>query len=132
MSVRAIVDEYERTWAARDPGAMTTCFTPDGTYTSPGAARLSGTAIGEFADAFFAAFPDCSYEWTVVAVDGDAAAVQWVFSGTMTGALMGIPPTGGVGSARGAHLIRVVDGKLASVEAFWDNQDFFAQLGIKN
>jgi ketosteroid isomerase-like protein len=49
----------------------------------------------------------------------------------MTGPLTGIEPTGGVASVRGAHIIRLAEGELASVEAFWDNQNFFEQIGVK-
>ncbi|MGQ0625618.1 MAG: ester cyclase [Sporichthyaceae bacterium] len=131
MSISEIVEQYERTWVGRDPGAMATCFVPGGTYNAPGADNITGTAIGEFADAFFTAFPDSTYEWSTVVCGADTAAVQWVFSGTMSGELVGIAPTGGRAAVRGAHIIRVADGKVASVESFWDNQDFFDQLGIK-
>jgi predicted ester cyclase len=131
MSANEIIDRYEQTWAERDTTGMVACFAPGGTYNAPGADHLHGPAIGEFAAIFFTACPDSTYEWKTAAVDGDTVAVEWRFSGTMTGPLMDIAPTGGRGSARGAHIIRLSGGKVASVEAFWDNQDFFAQLGIK-
>jgi uncharacterized protein (TIGR02246 family) len=131
MGVSGIVERYEQTWAQRDPGAMVACFAPGATYNAPGADHLGGTAIGEFADAFFAAFPDSTYEWTTALEGDNVAAVEWVFSGTMTNPLMGIAPTGGRAAARGAHIIRLTGDRIAAVEAFWDNQGFFDQLGIK-
>ena len=68
---------------------------------------------------------------TVLAASADVVAVQWVFSGTMTGELAGIAPTGGWCSVRGAHLIRLSGDKIAWVEAYWDNLDLFRQLDIK-
>ncbi|MGQ0466089.1 MAG: ester cyclase [Sporichthyaceae bacterium] len=131
MSNHDVVENFERSWAERDPAAMVACFAPNGTYTAPGAPGLTGTAIGEFAALFFAAFPDCTYGWKVVAREGDVVAAQWTFTGTMTGALLGIEPTGGRAGVRGAHVIRLAGGQLAAVEAYWDNQGFFEQLGIK-
>ena len=131
MGISEIVERYEQTWAGRDPGAMITCFAPDGTYTAPGADHISGTAIGEFADVFFSAFPDSTYEWSTAICGDSVAAVEWVFSGTMTEPLLGIEPTGGRASARGAHIIRLSGDRIAAVEAFWDNQGFYDQLGIK-
>jgi len=131
MNAGEIVERFERSWAERDPAAMVACFAPGATYNAPGVDHASGAGIAEFAEAFFTAFPDSRYEWTTVARDGEVAAVEWTFSGTMTGPLLGIEPTGGTGSARGVHTIRLAGERLASVEAFWDNQGFFAQLGIK-
>jgi|GEM_PF-2733705 len=131
MTVDEIVDRFEQTWAGQDPRGMVACYAPGATYNAPGADHISGEAIGEFAGAFFTAFPDASYRWSVAAREGDVVAVEWVFSGTMTDSLNGIPPTGGVTSVRGAHIIRLSGDKLASVEAFWDNQGFFEELGIK-
>ena len=42
-----------------------------------------------------------------------------------------VAPSGGSCSVRGAHLIRLSGSTIASVEAFWDNLDFFQQVGIK-
>src|SRR5258708_7830118 len=129
MSVSEIVDRYERTWAERDSHGMATCFASGGTYNAPGAANVSGHHIGEFAEGFCGALPDPRYEWATAVCGEQVAAVRWEFSGTMTGSLMGIPPTGGKASARGAHIIRLSGDKLATVEAYWDNQSFFEQLG---
>ena len=132
MSSNEIVERYEQCWVERDTAGMVACFAPGGTYNAPGADHLHGAAIADFASVFFTACPDSTYEWEIVAVDGDVVAAKWRFSGTMTGPLLDIAPTGGRASARGAHILRLVGNQLASVEAYWDNQDFFAQLGIKN
>lgn len=132
MDAIEVIDRYEQTWRDKDPAGMMGCFAAGGTYTAAGADHLTGAAIGEFAEAFISAFPDYVYTWTVVAATADAAGVDWVFeSGPMKGELMGIAPTGGSAVVRGAHTIRLAGDKLTSVDAYWDNQSFYADLGIK-
>jgi predicted ester cyclase len=127
-----IVEQYEQTWKNKDSAGMVACYAPGGTYNAPGADHLTGAAIGEFAEMFMTAFPDYVYTWKVVAASADAVAADWVFeSGPMKGELMGIAPTGGSSVARGAHTIRLAGDKIASVEAYWDNQSFLTELGVK-
>ncbi|MGQ0844245.1 MAG: ester cyclase [Sporichthyaceae bacterium] len=126
-----IVERYEQCWVERNSAGMAACFTPGGTYTAPGADRIGGAQIGEFAQAFFAAFPDSRYTWNTVAVQDGVAVVEWVFAGTMTAPLLGIEPTGGVASAHGVHVVRLAADRIGSVAAYWDNQGLFEQLGVK-
>lgn len=126
-----VVEQYERAWAERDAAAMPALFTADGFYRGAGTEQLRGAGIAEYAALFAVGFPDYDYRWTTVASGNDAVALEWVFSGTMTGPLAEVAPSGGSCSIRGAHLIRLHGGKIASVEAFWDNLDFYRQVGIK-
>jgi steroid delta-isomerase-like uncharacterized protein len=126
-----VVEQYERAWADKNMTAMPGLYTDGGFYRGAGTDEIRGEDIAEYASLYAKSFPDYQYEWTVLAASDDAVAVEWVFSGTMTGELAGIAPTGGSCSVRGAHLIRLSGDKMASVEAFWDNLDFYQQLGIK-
>lgn len=126
-----VVEQYERAWAERNGAAMPALFTADGFYRGAGTEQIRGDGITEYANLYAVSFPDYDYKWTTVASGDDAVALEWVFSGTMTGPMADIAPTGGSCSVRGAHLIRLSGSKIASVEAFWDNLDLFQQLGIK-
>lgn len=126
-----VVEAYERGWADKNVTEHPGLFADGGYYRGAGTDEIRGEGIAEYASLYVNSFPDYQYEWTVLAASADAVAVEWVFSGKMTGELAGIAPTGGSCSVRGAHLIRLSGNKIASVEAFWDNLDLYQQLGIK-
>jgi predicted ester cyclase/2-polyprenyl-3-methyl-5-hydroxy-6-metoxy-1,4-benzoquinol methylase len=74
-----VTDVIKRTFEG-DPSAL------DG---HPGMASLR-----QHFPAFKAAFPDIKAELQQTLVDGDRVAMHWMFSGTHSGSLFGIPPTG--------------------------------------
>ncbi len=84
---------------------------------------------------FLTAFPDAKVEVTNVV----AAAGGWVFTehtgrGTHTGPLVGpagtIPPTGRRIELPIGELLRVEDGKIALVHAYYDGATLMRQLGV--
>jgi steroid delta-isomerase-like uncharacterized protein len=86
--------------------------------------------IAQLLSVYRAAFPDVHMCVEQQAAEGDLVATRYVFHGTHTGNLMGIPPTGKQVTMTGTTIARVVDGKM--VEA-WVNYDLFGlmqQLGV--
>lgn len=126
-----VVERYEEFWSAPgDKAAMVACFVPGGTYTAPGADALAGEAIGEFAQAFMDAFPECRLAVETIFASGGRVAATWVWtSGPMKGDLPGLPANGACAVVRGMHMIEVEGDRLRHVEAVWDNHALFAQLG---
>lgn len=126
-----VVRRYEEHWSATgDRAAMVACFAPGGTYTAPGADALTGEAIGQFAQMFVDAFPECRLEVDTIFASGNQVAAIWVFTtGPMKADLPGLPANGASAVVRGMHVIDVEGDKLRRVEAVWDNQAFLAQLG---
>ena len=52
-----------RAWNGRDANAIVALFAEGGTYSNPHAGqKLSGEAIGNYAEAVWAAFPDATFE----------------------------------------------------------------------
>ena len=65
-----------------------------------------------------------------VIAEGDKVVTRLTITGTQTGTLQGIPPTGKKFSMRGIDIFRVVDGKIVE---HWDAVDqlgMLQQLGV--
>jgi steroid delta-isomerase-like uncharacterized protein len=77
-----------------------------------------------------AAMPDCQITLEDTLCEGDRVAYRWVLTGTQTGPLRGIPPTGKRAVMSGMTIMRIADGKIV---AGWHNYDMaglLQQLGL--
>lgn len=87
-------------------------------------------AFKQFFMAFAGAVPDAHFDVEDVIAEGDKVVIRLTVTGTQTGALQGIPPTGKKFSMKGIDIFRVVDGKIVE---HWDAVDQFGmlqQLGV--
>jgi predicted ester cyclase len=84
--------------------------------------------------AFFAllrsAFPDLHYTVEVLLAEDDLVAGHVTVTGTHTGELMGIPPTGRMVRWTETHIGRFVDGKLVEHWSDNDQLSMLQQLGV--
>ena len=79
-------------------------------------------------DRFRGAFPDLKINVQSIQKSGDQVLVRWSAQGTHRGALDGIAPTGRRASAAGLTKMKIVDGKIVSTAAEWDEAALKAQL----
>jgi predicted ester cyclase len=82
------------------------------------------------AGGFRAAFPDIHVAVEDVIANGDKVVVRLTFSGTHTGPLMGMPPTGKFVTITGIAIDRIQNGKIVE---HWVNRDdlgMLQQLGM--
>ncbi|MGZ8515460.1 MAG: ester cyclase, partial [Candidatus Limnocylindrales bacterium] len=92
---KAIRRRYHDAWNAGDTGALDTILAPDVVNHSP--LQGQATGIDGFKQALQwmrAGVPDLAITIDLLVSDGDLVATRWTGSGTHTGPLMGIPPTG--------------------------------------
>ncbi len=78
----------------------------------------------QFFTNFAAAVPDAHFRLEDVIAEGDKVITRWIVTGTQTGTLQGIPPTGNRFSMTGIDIFRLNEGKLVE---HWDSVD---QLGM--
>jgi steroid delta-isomerase-like uncharacterized protein len=126
---------YADAWNRHDADGIVATFAEGGTYCDPATpGPLTGAAIGEYASGLWSAFPDLSFEM-VRFMEGDGGAgysisAEWVMRGTNTGSMMGLPPTGRAIEVRGVDIAVVADGKLRSVQGYFDSAAVPRALGL--
>ena len=84
--------------------------------------------IGGLRDAVHAVrgtFPDLHIEVEQLIGEGDLVAARWTATGTHSGPLAGIPPTGANVRWSGTDVYRLADGKIVE---WWRNDDFVGLL----
>ena len=62
--------------------------------------------------------------------DGDKLVKYWQFKGVHSGNFFGIPATGKKVDVIGCTIATIVDGKITEEIDFFDNLEFFRQLGL--
>ena len=106
-------------------------FGPDYIDHSPWGDVPGGPPFKELVGVWLTAFPDGRYAVSNIIVEGDWAAWQVRFTGTNTGSLMGMPPTGRSVDVLQVHMGRLnAEGKPAE---HWTGNDMLAaltQLGV--
>ena len=128
----AVVAHYFEAWNRNEPGAVIELFAHGGTYTDPSVPEgVSGPALQAVVSGFMAAFSDLTFELLEVIDSGEGLlAAQWLMLGTHTGQLGPHAPQGGNVSLPGVDIFRVYEGKLQSVEGYYDRATLYQQLGL--
>lgn len=78
-----------------------------------------------------AAFPDLRIDVNSVEKVGDLVHVRWSAQGTHRGTLDGRQATGRKANVQGLTKMKIVDGKIVSADAQWDQAGLNSQLGSK-
>lgn len=133
VQTQAVNDATYAAWNAHDADAVAAVFAEDAVLTEvgrPGEVR-GRAAIRERAAMLLAAFPDFRLERIVLVVDGDRHADRWVMTGTNTGSLFGLPPTGRAVRVEGATFTRMgAHGLVVEDVHLTDYAGLMAQLGL--
>lgn len=77
---------------------------------------------------FRRAFPDLTIQIDSMSRAGDAIDVRWTAQGTHRGPMGGLKATGRRASVDGVTRLKVVDGKIVSASAEWNEADLKSQL----
>jgi steroid delta-isomerase-like uncharacterized protein len=128
-----VVQKYIDAWNSHDAKAIVETFTTFGTYTDPVSGEITGSAIAEYATRLFTGFPDLSFEITSnsESTNVKSLAIQWIMRGTNTGIFMGMPPTGKSICVYGADFFDIEDGKISSIQGYFDSKSTPQQLGLQ-
>lgn len=127
-----VAQDYFDAWNAHDSKAIVEVFADGGTYTDPTTpGPLSGDAIGGYAEALWAAFPDLSFDIVSIARDETGLiAAEWRMKGTNRGSMNGLPPTMAAVELPGADFIRLDGEKIRSVQGYFDGAAVPRALGL--
>ena len=76
------------------------------------------------------AFPDVHFTIDEQIAEGDTVMTRWTASGTMTGELAGMPPTGKSATVTGIVVDKFANGMIAETWAIFDQLSMLQQLGV--
>jgi len=133
MDSREIVRDALR--ALDEPGGVGFIerLTEDAEMVSPLATLTGRDAIGPFIQSMHAAFSDWHHDVTIEAA-GDLVVAEGTWNGTHTGPMLSpqgeVPATGKRASVPFVGIVRVRDGRVASVHNYFDQMTFMAELGL--
>src|ERR1700684_4139668 len=104
-----VAQRYFDAWNQHDADAIVAAFAEGGTYADPKTGGpLAGAAIGAYAQALWAAFPDLAFEVVSTAQnDSGLVSAEWLMKGTNTASFNGLPPTGLAIALPGADFVHV-------------------------
>ena len=128
--------EYQRIWVEGvnrgDLSAADRAFAKDCVVHITGQpGPLNGTTQWKgFVQGFLTAFPDLHFTMEDQIVAGDKVAHRWHCTGTHTGPLGPVPPTGKKISIDGLIIDRLVNGKVAERWEQYDGTLMMQQLGL--
>lgn len=135
MSVQSVM-EHERIWVEGlnrgDVSAADEAFAFDCVVHITGVpAPFHGVGSWkDFITGLLTAFPDIHFTIEDQLVLGDQAAFRWRATGTHTGPLGAVPPTGKQVAVDGLILDRIVAGKVQERWEQWDQSNMLQQLGL--
>ena len=125
MNSLQAAQDYFDAWNNHDPASVIATFADEGTYSDPAVQGLLGEAIGRYVQGLLDMFPDLAFEIVSKNEAGDGlVAAEWLMLGTHKelGSSISLP---------GADFIRVQDGKILSVQGYFDNGTLQKQLGLE-
>jgi steroid delta-isomerase-like uncharacterized protein len=103
-------------WVNHDPGTPELPAGPEG--------------FKQLVMGYRAAFPDLHITVDDVIAEGNKVVGRWTASGTNTGPLMGMPPTGKKATITGISILTFASGQVAEQRTNWDTMGMLQQLGV--
>ncbi|MEX0781387.1 MAG: ester cyclase [Dehalococcoidia bacterium] len=131
----AIIRQYLDAWNRRDWDAFRAALHPTD-YTYMGGDGVvqrgvdAGVAVGQ---TYATAFPDGRLDITrALSCQGNVALIEFTVTGTHTGPLLGIAPTGKRVSLPVCNVAEIRDDKIVNEHEYLDSLAMFVQLGVVN
>jgi steroid delta-isomerase-like uncharacterized protein len=114
----------------RDLSALTQFWTDDTVERFPDATCRGTDEIVSYFEDTFEAVPDAHIEIVGIAGEGNDVFVQWHMTGTHSGTLLGIAPTGKELAIDGMDHFVIRDGKVVSNFVIIDQLQYARQIGM--
>ncbi len=86
--------------------------------------------IKSYLQNFFNAFPDLKVTVEETIVSGNKLSQRWTLTGTNTGTMADMPPTGKIVRVSGVSIIHIDKGKAVEIWDFYNALDMYQQLGF--
>jgi len=134
MTREEIIDLFARRETAfnnQDVETLMTLFADDAVVESPlGGTHQGRSAIGAVTGAFLDAFSDATMTTDDLIIDGDRVVHVFTMSGTDTGGLMGMEPSGKPALLPMVVVCRVANGLIVRERRIYDFTGMLVQIGV--
>ena len=117
-------------WNAKNPTLITDHIAPDHVIYNPDGAHHGIEGYKELYDTWTSAFPNLQFTIEDQVAEGSKVMTLFTFSGTHSGKLGGIEPTGREVSVTGVLVCRLAEGKAVEERGVWDSLRLMQQLGV--
>jgi steroid delta-isomerase-like uncharacterized protein len=122
---------WQHALAERDLAALTNLYAVNATIESPLAGVVTGRdAVAQAHSSILKAFPDLALSFEPPLIDGDRVAFVAENSGTHTGHILGLPPTGRAFRFKLVLLWDLEDGFIVRDRRIYDFTGLLIQVGV--
>jgi steroid delta-isomerase-like uncharacterized protein len=125
--VRRLIEEVIN---GRSYSVLSAIAHEDYVYRTPHEELRGPGALQALFEGYRESFPDLNIRIDRAFGDGENVATRFTLTGTHTGPLMGVPPTGRSVSVSGVVLSRVRDGRIVDEWELIDTTALMSQLGV--
>lgn len=128
---KAITDKVLKIWNEADFSAATDLYAPDYVRHHPTpSANASFDDFKNTVTALHNSFPDCLFAFNDILVEDNKIIVFATFTGTNTGSLEDLPPTGKKAHVSGVYIFFIVEGKIVEEWTYFNLLSYYEQLGF--
>jgi steroid delta-isomerase-like uncharacterized protein len=127
------INDMTAAWNSHDTEKLVSLFTDDCVYEELGidVIKRGKEEFRAFISRFFANFPDTHFEEKSSFISGNWYCSEWVWTGTHTSDIPGLPATGKRFSIRGVSVGEFKEGKIKRHSDYYNKIDFLQQLGVR-
>ena len=127
-----LVMRWATAWSTQDAPSFLSLFVEDARYCDVALDKTfcGREAIKAFFEGTFTTFPDFKMEIVRSAVTTDAAAGEWIMSGTFLGESFGERPTGKSFRVHGCCFMKLLGGRIVEHRDYWNPATFDRQVKI--
>ena len=123
--------QIERVWGRGEVDRVDAMYTEDVVDRMPIPGQPTGrAALKDVVRAFRTALPDLRMDLHGVLASGDRGVDFWTLTGTHSGSLFGVAPSGRRVRFSGIDMVRVADGRIAELWHVEEMAQFASQLGV--
>ena len=122
---------YDEVWSQARFETIDELYSPNFAMDDPLTPGINGSeGYRQYAQAMHSTFAGLKIEVEDQIAEGDKVVTRWRSSGTHTGEMMGIPPTGKAGSTTGMTITHIIDGQVVSETTEWNALGLLQQMGV--
>ena len=131
VNIEAALAAWEAAWDRGEVDALDSVMDSDYVRENAGSPKVTNLAeLKQDILEIRRAFPDLRTTVDKVIVDGDDFAMFWSSTGTFSGPLGEVPPTGSRVSTRGSNQGTSRDGLITHERVTWDKSELLSALGV--